>query len=393
MPKLLCLGDSIMWGVTGFDAAHPRANPTIPDKVGQLIGAQTTNGAISATSVNDGNQSMVDVLPRYNLADYDYILLGYGANDWGLNRETLDALKAGLEIFSSMYTSSGSTAYVLVDLMIESFINNATSLDSPNKIGVTQNQVMDTFKSWAQEHGYQCYDWRADPIVTPQNYKVRLGDGCLHPDFNTQMEMAQRLADYIKSTDTGQHSHLTQPTQPTSPEQPTTPITPPTQPTEQPSQPTQPTQPPVKLLDDIKLDRLSDLFGIGTNVEHGMNAIVDKANELYKQLARIEGLVDIPTLKIDRHSPGNELERPLRNYVVLSFNEIPSPINDLVHQFNKYWIRDPEIPIDILELLRPDKLVVNDGDYIDTINHNWSLIESKLNELIKYMNRLLKGGD
>ncbi|MFR0770920.1 MAG: hypothetical protein ACLSH6_00990 [Limosilactobacillus pontis] len=87
MAKLLCLGDSIMWGVTGFDAAHPRANPTIPYKIGQLIGAQTDNRAVSATSVNDGGQSMVDLLPTVNLADYDYILLGYGANDWGLTAD------------------------------------------------------------------------------------------------------------------------------------------------------------------------------------------------------------------------------------------------------------------------------------------------------------------
>ena len=391
MTKLLCLGDSIMWGVTGFDAAHPRANPTIPDKVGQLIGAQTDNRAVSATSVNDGGQSMVDLLPTVNLADYDYILLGYGANDWGLNRETLDALKAGLEIFSSMYTASGSTAYVLVALMIESFINNATSLDSPNKIGVTQNQVMDTFKDWAQEHGYHCYDWRSDPIVTPQNYKTRLGDGCLHPDFNTQMEMAQRLADYIKSTDTGNHSHPTQPTQPTSPEQPTTPVTPPTQPTEQPSQPTQPTTPPVKLIDDIKLDRLSDLFGIGTNVSKGTDRIISKLNELYKTLETVMG-TDHRTVQKTLTSPGNELSRPVRNYALLSFQRLQSDINDLIKVCNANWIVDPMSgdPSPLLELERVDQLTT-DHYYQDVVNANWGAIENAINKEIKYINQVLKG--
>lgn len=362
MPKLLCLGDSIMAGVTGFDAAHPPANPTIPVKIGQLIGAQTTNGAISATSVNDGNQSMVDVLPKYNLADYDYILLGYGANDWGLNRETLDALKAGLEIFSSMYTASESNAYVLVDLMIESFINNATSLDSPNKIEVTQNQVMDTFKDWAQEHGYHCYDWRSDPIVTPQNYKTRLGDGCLHPDFNTQMEMAQRLADYIKSTDTGNHSH-----------------------------PTQPTQPPVKLLDDIKLDRLSDLFGIGTNVSKGTDRIISKINELYKTLETVMG-TDHRTVQKTLTSPGNELSRPVRNYVLLSFQRLQSDVNDLIQACNSNWIVDPMSgdPSPLLELEMVDQLTT-DHYYQDVVNANWQVIENAINQEIKYINQILKG--
>ena len=89
MAKLLCLGDSIMWGVTGFDAAHPRADPTIPDKIGELIGAQVDNRAVSATSVNDGDKSMVSLLPTVNLADYDYIILANGAIDWGLNRESI----------------------------------------------------------------------------------------------------------------------------------------------------------------------------------------------------------------------------------------------------------------------------------------------------------------
>lgn len=388
MPKLLCLGDSIMAGVTGFDAAHPPANPTIPVRIGQLIGARTTNGAISATSVNDGNQSMVDILPNYNLADYDYILLGYGANDWGLNRETLDALKAGLEIFSSMYTASGSTAYVLVDLMIESFINNATSLDSPNKIGVTQNQVMDTFKDWAQEHGYHCYDWRSDPIVTPQNYKTRLGDGCLHPDFNTQMEMATRLADYIKATDGGDHS---QPTQPTSPVQPTDPsIVDPTSPVE-PDQPTQPTQPPTKLIDSIKLDHLSDLFGIGTNVSTGVDRVVSKLNELYKVLETVMG-TDRQTVQKTLTMPGNALERPVRNYVLLSFQRLQGDVNELIRICNDNWIVDPVSgdPTSTLELERVDRLTI-DHYYQDVINTNWSAIEGVLNKEIKYLNQVLKG--
>lgn len=390
MAKLLCLGDSIMWGVTGFDAVHPRANPTIPDKIGQLIGAQVDNKAVSATSVNDGNDSMVDLLPQVNLADYDYILLGYGANDWGLNHETLGALKAGLEIFSSMYTASGSTAYVLVDLMIESFINNATSLDSPNKIGVTQNQVMDAFKSWATDHGYQCYDWRADPIVTPQNYKTRLGDGCLHPDFDTQMEMAQRLADYIKATDSGDHSQP-QPTQPTSPVQPTNPpIVDPTSPTE-PDQPTQPTQPPIKLIDDIKLDRLSDLFGIGTNVSNGVNQTIDKINELYSNLEKIMG-TDAKQAEATLAVPDNGLSRSLRNYVLMSFSNLETAVNEVIQLCNQNWIVDPQTgnPTLPLTLSRVDQLMIDD-DYKQAVNDNWQAIEETLNELIQYLNQVLKG--
>lgn len=390
MPRLLCLGDSIMWGVTGFDAAHPRANPTIPDKIGQLIGAQVDNKAVSATSVNDGNQSLVDLLSTINLAEYDYILLGYGANDWGLNRETLDALHAGLEMFSSAYMASGSKAYVLVDLMIESFINNATSLDSHNKIGVTQSQVMDTFKNWATEHGYHCYDWRGDPIVTPQNYKARLGDGCLHPDFDTQMEMATRLASYIKATDSGDHSQP-QPTQPSSPVQPTDPpIVDPTSPTE-PDQPTQPTQPPIKLIDSIKLDRLTDPFGIGTNVSNGVNQTIDKINELYSNLEKIMG-TDAKQAKATLALPDSSLSRPLRNYVLMSFSNLETAVNEVIRLCNQNWIVDPQTgdPTLPLTLSRVDQLMIDD-DYKQAVNDNWQAIEETLNELIQYLNQVLKG--
>lgn len=388
MTKLIVLGDSIMWGVTGFDAAHPRANPTIPEKIGELIGAQVNNQAVSATSVNDGNQSLVDLLPTVNLADYDYILLGYGANDWGLNRETLDALQAGLEMFSSTYMASGSKAYVLVDLMIESFINNAMSLDSPNKIGVTQNQVMDTFADWAVKYGYHCYDWRKDPIVTPQNYKVRLGDGCLHPDFDTQMEMATRLADYIKATDSGDHSQSTQPSNPVQPTDP--PIVDPTSPTE-PDQPAQPTQPPIKLIDSIKLDRLSDLFGIGTNVSTDVDRIVDKLNELYKTLETVMG-TDHQMVQKTLTMPGNALERLLRNYVLLSFQRLQGDVNELIRVCNDNWLVDPVSgdPAPMLELEQVERLTI-DHYYQDMVNANWSTIEDALNKEIKYLNQVLKG--
>lgn len=380
MAKLLCLGDSIMWGVTGFDAAHPRADPTIPDKIGQLIGAQVDNRAVSATSVNDGNQSLVDLLPTVNLANYDYILLGYGANDWGLNRESLKALESGLEIFSSMFSVSGSNAYVLVDLMIESFINNATSLDSPNQLGITQNQVMDVFKNWAAKNGYHCYDWRKDPIVTPQNYKTVLGDGCLHPNFDTQMQMATRLADYIKSTESSK------PTPPAVPDQ----TTPPVEPTP-PTKPDQPVRPPVKLIDQIKIDRLNDLFGIGTNVSNGVNQTIDKVNELYSNLETVMG-TDPQKIQTSLVAPSNALTRSLRNYVLTVFQQLEGIVNGVITVCNANWIVDPQTgdSTSALILRRVDQLTTNDV-YKKAVNDNWQAIEETLNKVIQYLNQVLKG--
>ncbi len=389
MAKLLCLGDSIMWGVTGFDAAHPRANPTIPEKIGQLIGAQADNRAVSATSVNEGKQSLVELLPTVNLADYDYILLGYGANDWGLNRENLKALESGLEMFSAMFSASGSNAYVLVDLMIESFINDATSLDSPNQLGITQNQVMDVFKSWAAKNGYHCYDWRENPIVTPQNYKTVLGDGCLHPNFDTQMKMAQRLADYIRSTESSKPKPPTEPVDPTPPSVPDQPSLP-VEPTP-PPEPTKPTPPPVKLIDQIKIDRLNDLFGIGTNVSNGVNQTIDKVNELYISLETVMG-TDPQKAQASLVAPSNALTRSLRNYVLTVFQQLEGIVNNVITVCNQNWIVDPQTGDSTppLILRRVNQLTTND-DYKQAVNDNWQAIEETLNELIQYLNQVLKG--
>lgn len=388
MAKLLCLGDSIMWGVTGFDAAHPRADPTIPDKIGELIGAQVDNRAVSATSVNDGDKSMVSLLSTVNLADYDYIILGYGANDWGLNRESLEALKSGLGMFSSMFSVSGSKAYVLVDLMIESFINNATSLNSPNQLGITQNQVMDVFKNWAADHHYHYYDWREDPLVTPNNYKSLLGDGCLHPNFDTQMQMAQRLANYIKSTASDIPTKPDNPSQPDKPSNPDTPVTPPDG---HPDKPAGPDKPTVNTIDELKLDRLTDLFGIGTNVSNGVNRTLNKINELYNNLEKIMG-TDPQKAQISLVMPGNALTRSLRNYVLASFQQLESIVNDVIKICNANWIVDPQTgdSTPTLSLQRVDQLTTNDV-YKKKVNDNWGQIETTLNKLIQYLNQVLKG--
>lgn len=388
MAKLLCLGDSIMWGVTGFDAAHPRADPPIPVKIGQILGVEVNNRAVSATSVNDGDKSLVSLLPTVNLADYDYILLGYGANDWGLNRESLDALKTGLSMFSSMYQASGSHAYVLVDLMIESFINNATSLDSPNQLGITQNQVMDVFKNWAVDHHYYYYDWREDPLVTPSNYKSLLGDGCLHPNFDTQMKMAQRLADYIKSTASDIPTKPDNPSQPDKPSNPDTPVTPPD---DHPEKLVEPDKPAVRTIDELKLDRLTDLFGIGTNVSNGVDRTLNKINELYSNLEKIMG-TDAKQFKATLAVPDNSLSRPLRNYILMSFFNLETAVNEVIQLCNRNWIVDPQTGANtpLLTLQRPDRLTT-DTNYQQVINNNWQAIEEVLNKLIQYLNQVLKG--
>lgn len=383
--QMVALGDSILEGYDGHeDVARDR---TIPATIGKVLGWQVNNLAIGGTKFDMSSRGFYAMTTKYNFYGYDVCLIGYGVNDYSYPNSLEQERNCIIQGLNNLKRANPHMK-ILIELPTQDFRYGKTSLDEKNDKGWTQNDLDNMLIQIAQQKGVDYYDWRPDPLITPANRTETLGDGEVHPTQATMDKMAQRLADKLRSMNVGSASPIVHPTQPTSPAQPTTPDQP-----IDPYQPTQPTQPPIKLIDDLKIERLSDLFGVGTNVESGMNQIINKANELYKALARIEGLADIPEAAVNRHSPGNALERPLRNYVVLSFVEIASPINDLVNQFNKYWLRGSDQPIDIVELLRPDQLAVNDGHYVDTINYNWYLIENKVNELVKYMNKALKGGD
>ena len=378
MTKLIAYGDSIFAGWNG--KSQDSNDQRIPELIGQALGWEVTNTAISGAQFDDRNSGFPNMARTHSAAGYDYAIVNFGVNNWcfpggGVDyagrkaQEGIDALKA-----------ANPNIKILLELPTEDFRNGSTTLFDMNSQGWTQNQLDDELISVSKQEGIDYYDWRPDPIITYANANQTLGDGNtgVHPTPETGKKIAARLAEKFREMETGKPAQPTQPSIPNWPDQPTTPV-----------QPTQP-KPVVKLISTLKIKRLDNPFAVGDNVEQGMQTTVNKANELYKTLARVEGLIDVPTASLNRHSPGNELERPLRNYVVLSFNEVTSPINDLVHQFNKYWIHDPNQPIDIVELLRPDKLTL-DSHYVDTINYDWYLIENKINELIGYMNKLLKG--
>lgn len=377
MTKLIAYGDSIFAGYNGKNQDSP--DQRIPELIGKELGWQVTNTAISGAEFDDGPSGFTTMARTHSAAGYDYALINFGVNNWCFpHGGSVDYPKRKAIEGIEELKAANPNIRILLELPTEDFRRGSVTLFDPNSEGWTQNQLDDALIEVAEQENIDYYDWRSDPIITYANAITTLGDGNtgVHPTPETSQKIAARLADKFREMITGKPS---QPTIPNWPDQPTTP-----------TQPTQP-KPTVKLIGTIKIKRLDDLFAIGDNIEQGMQATVDKANELYKALARVEGLMNVPTASVNRHSPGNSQERPLRNYVVQSFNEISSPINDLVHEFNEYWIRDPEQPIDIVELLRPDRLAVNDGHYVDTINYNWYLIENKLNELVNHMNKLLKG--
>lgn len=193
--KLLVLGDSIMWGVTGFDAAHPRANPTIPQSIGNLLGIEVENGAVNATEIVYGRESLLQKIKQYDFRNYSSVLLAYGTNDYGLEHETLSTIKSGL--VQALKTIKRINPDIKIYLLcpIQSWALNQNDLSIPNSRGVSQNSICDAIVEIAKRYRLPYFDWRSNPIVTPANRYFVLGDGAIHPTQATMNLMAKIITE------------------------------------------------------------------------------------------------------------------------------------------------------------------------------------------------------
>lgn len=220
MTKLLVLGDSIMAGVTG----EGNANPTIPQSIARLNGWEVTNGAISGTTISPTEPNgLISQMLSYNLKAFDIIALAFGTNDYGHQRETIDDVRDGLDVFQKYVAGIKTKAKIVVLLPIQSWLlGDNVTLDTPNVAGLSQDGLDDLLKSYSQQNGWYHYDWRDDPIVTAENHEKLLGDHVLHPKQATMDQMAKRLAGFLlnlgNSTD--------KPVVPIVPDNPDTPIVP-----------------------------------------------------------------------------------------------------------------------------------------------------------------------
>lgn len=201
MTKLIVLGDSIMWGMTGFGSNHPRANPTIPQAIGNQLGWDVDNQAISGTKYAD-NRDGQDFIPQVNKFDfknYDAVMLGYGINDfddqpYATIPQVQDAMAKGI----AKIRSDNSAIKIFVELPTPSFVYGSND-GAVNGAGISQRAMYDAIEQQAQNSGCPVYDWRNDPLITYDNRNQTLGDGQIHPVQAVQTQMANRLATWIKS--------------------------------------------------------------------------------------------------------------------------------------------------------------------------------------------------
>ena len=78
MPKMICLGDSIMAGWDG----HKNVTTPIPQMIGQINSWQVDNKAIGGTQFLGGGNSFTQMVKKNHFENYDYVLIGYGVNDF-----------------------------------------------------------------------------------------------------------------------------------------------------------------------------------------------------------------------------------------------------------------------------------------------------------------------
>lgn len=200
MTKMIVLGDSIMWGVTGFDSQHPRANPTIPDHIGTSLGWTVDNQAISGTrwADVDNKDNFLEQVAKFNFANYDVVLMGYGINDFddaphSSPTQITYAMNKGI----TKIKSDNPSIHLYIELPTPSFVYGSTD-GAVNPSGYSQKQIYDTIKSEAQLLEAPAYDWRDNPLITYDNRAQTLGDGQIHPVNAVQQTMAERLASWIR---------------------------------------------------------------------------------------------------------------------------------------------------------------------------------------------------
>lgn len=201
MTKLIVLGDSIMWGMTGFGSNHPRANPTIPQAIGNQLGWEVDNQAISGTKYADNRdgQDFIPQVNKFNFKDYDAVLLGYGINDFDDQPyATIPQVQNAMAKGIAKIKSDNSTIQIFVELPTPSFVYGSTD-GAVNGAGISQRAMYDAIEQQAQNSGCPFYDWRSDPLITYDNRSQTLGDGQIHPVQAIQTQMASRLAAWIKS--------------------------------------------------------------------------------------------------------------------------------------------------------------------------------------------------
>lgn len=206
MVKMIALGDSIFAGfASDGQGGHVQANPTIPQMVASALGWECDNQAIGGTKFTDSDgkgTNFPDQVKKFNFADYDRVLLGYGINDYDDSPypppyEVMDAIKRGVE----KIRSDNSAIKIYIEVPTPSFAKNNTNQDAKNEGGHTQREINDAIVSEATALNIPYFDYRdkAPYLITYANRNEVLDTWMIHPTVPVMQQMAQLLSEWIES--------------------------------------------------------------------------------------------------------------------------------------------------------------------------------------------------
>ncbi|QFS34321.1 SGNH/GDSL hydrolase family protein [Limosilactobacillus vaginalis] len=198
--RMVALGDSIYAGVSGA-GGWVTGNRRIPDMIASRLGWQCDNQALSGAKL--AGKDYIDfpqVVKRLNFKNYDVCLLEYGVNDFDWSWESLDDLREALDKGVAKIRSDNPNIQIFYQQPTGTW-KHVDSLDKEDGNGWTQNDMARTLADECDVLGIAYYEW-TDPIITYANTNETQGD-TIHPNPDTMVKIAERLADWLASTANG----------------------------------------------------------------------------------------------------------------------------------------------------------------------------------------------
>lgn len=216
--KFLFDGDSIMWGRT---INGQTANPAIPDVVSRRLGIAFDKIAVPGACVTpktpaDG-QSLVERCVNNDYANYQYIVMDGGTNDYGYERQigTIEDTDintfygAWNTIIKTIYVKNPKAKVVLITPIYRSYVNVSGQpvygnvYNIKNGAGYTLNDYSDAMVKIGELYNIPVLDSRKNSMVNILNYKTMLNhdgnDKYLHPTDSAYIDFGNIVASFIES--------------------------------------------------------------------------------------------------------------------------------------------------------------------------------------------------
>lgn len=333
MTKMICLGDSIMQGWDG----HKSVATPIPQMIGQINGWQVDNKAIGGTKFLGGDNPFTTMVQKNHFENYDYVLIGYGVNDFSYPSGSIDDEKRAINQGLQGIRAANPLVKILVELPTQDFRNNVISLTAKNGRGWSQDDLCNAIIEVAKENHCAYYDWRPAPLITYLNRTTTLGDSEVHPTLATMQAMAKALADALSL-----------------------------------------------VARQITLKRLDDTFLFGENVAINAAKVLAFVKDLYDQLPPFFQQTPFDTKPAYAY-PGTVSDRLQRQYMIEELLSLGPVINQLISVCNKYHVVNPDgfKPTSMISMDPPRGLSFD--DIKDGLNREYQKIENKLNEMSEYI--------